>query len=88
MIGGPSFSHVLIALGFWGIGVGLWFAGLHGPAWQGAILAISWAWSRELAQKWRGLHKPGPPLTMDNIRQAAWPTAAALGLVALVKVLT
>lgn len=84
----PSLGHAGIALVCLGVGAGLWFAGLRGPAWQGALLAIGWAWSRELAQKWRGAGKPGPALTMDNIRQAGWPSLLALAVAGGIEVLT
>jgi hypothetical protein len=82
----PSVSHVGIAMGCMAVGAGLWMLGLRGPHWQGALVAVAWAWSRELAQKWRGLNKPGPPLTMDNVRQAGWPSLAAVAVAAGVEV--
>jgi hypothetical protein len=77
---GPSAAHVAVALLALGVGAGLWMAGLRGPHCQGALLAVAWAWSRELAQKWRAPGKPGPALTMDNVRQAGWPSLAALAV--------
>jgi hypothetical protein len=75
---GPSFAHVGLATLLFGVGAGLWMLGLRGPHWQGAFIAVAYAWSRELAQKWRSITKPGPPLTMDNIRQAAWPSGVVI----------
>ena len=77
---GPSLGHVGIALACIGLGAGLWMLGLRGPHWQGAVLAVGVAWSRELSQKWRSPSKEGPPLTMANIRQAGWPSLAALAV--------
>lgn len=85
---GPSAAHAAIALACIGVGAGLWLAGLRGPHWQGALLAIGWAWSRELAQKWRGPGKPGPALTMGNLRQAGWPSLLALAVAGGVEVAT
>lgn len=84
---GPSIGHIAIALGLMAVGAGLWLAGLRGPHWQGALVAIAWAWSRELAQTWRALDKPGT-FTLANVRQAAWPSLAALVIAGGVEVLT
>lgn len=83
---GPSLAHVGIALACMAVGAALWMLGLRGPHWQGALVAIAWAVSRELAQKWRGIGKPGPPLTMDNVRQAGWPSLFALAVAGAVEV--
>lgn len=74
----PSLSHSLLALAIFGLGALFWLLGLNGPQWQGAFAAIAWFWSRELAQKWRSLTNPGPPLTMANLRQAGWPSIVVL----------
>lgn len=75
---GPSFGHVLGGAALFGVGAGLWMLGLRGPHWFGAGLVVVAYVSRELAQKWRSLDKPGPPLTMDNVRQAGWPSILAV----------
>jgi hypothetical protein len=84
---GPSLAHAGIAFALFGVGFGAWMLGLRGPHWMGAYGAIAWAWSRELAQKWRSLEKAGPPFTMDNVRQAGWPTLAVLAAATLIEVL-
>lgn len=77
---GPSLGHVGLALLFMAAGAGLWMAGLRGPHWQGAFIGITWFWSRELAQFFRGANK-GRPISefgMAHVRQAGWPSLAVL----------
>jgi len=83
---GPSLGHVGVALACLGLGAGLWMLGLRGPHWQGALLAIGVAWSRELSQKWRSPSNEGPPLTFANIRQAGWPTIAVFAVAMAVEI--
>ncbi len=85
---GPSFGHVAKALAIMAIFAGLWMLGARGPHWMGAAVAACGAWERELAQKWRKMDQPGPPLTMDNIRQAGWPTLVVFAVAGLVELLT
>ena len=75
---GPSLGHIAISAALFGASAGLWMLGLRGPHWAGFMVAVAWSVSRELAQKWRSPTNAGPPLTMDNVRQAGWPSLAAL----------
>jgi hypothetical protein len=85
---GPSLAHIGVALLCMAVGAGLWMIGLRGPHWQGALVAVAWSVSREVAQKWRALDNPGPALTMDNVRQAGWPSLLALAVAGGVEWLT